>query len=327
MNFLNKRLIIAVCIPALLASCVPQSRFLDATQKQKACEEENKALKAEAQDLRVDVSEFDSRMAVSQRKIKALESDTAVLGTSLRILRNQYDKINSMNDQLLKKSSTIREGTEAERQALMVELEGVRVKLQEKEDALTQLEIALDEKEKELVVREERLDEMRNLINKKDSVMKALKNSVSAALLGFEGKGLTVEQRDGRVYVSMDAKLLFATGSAEVDTKGREAVIDLARAIQGEKDLRIMVEGHTDTDAFDRTTFPRNNWDLSVLRATSVVSIMIENSQVDPAILTAAGRSQFMPVDPNNKAKNRRIEVILSPKLDDLMQLVTEDQN
>jgi chemotaxis protein MotB len=327
MNFLNKRLIIAVCIPVLLASCVPQSRFLDATQKQKACEEENKALKAEAQDLRVDVSEFDSRMAVSQRKIKALESDTAVLGTSLRILRNQYDKINAMNDQLLKKSSTIREGTEAERQALMVELEGVRLKLQEKEDALTQLEMALDEKEKELVIREERLNEMRDLISKKDSVMKALKSSVSAALLGFEGKGLTVEQRNGRVYVSMDAKLLFATGSAEVDTKGREAVIDLARAIQGEKDLRIMVEGHTDTDAFDRATFPRNNWDLSVLRATSVVSIMIENSQVDPAILTAAGRSQFMPVDPNNKAKNRRIEVILSPKLDDLMQLVNEDQN
>jgi chemotaxis protein MotB len=227
---------------------------------------------------------------------------------------------------LLKKSSTIREGTEAERQALMVELEDVRIKLQEKEDALTQLEIALDQKEKELIIREERLDEMRSLIHRKDSVMNALRASVSAALLGFEGKGLTVEQRNGRVYVSMDAKLLFATGSSEVDSKGREAVINLARAIQNEKDLNIMVEGHTDTDSFDRTTFPRNNWDLSVLRATSVVSIMIENSQVNPAILTAAGRSQYLPVDPSNKAKNRRIEVILSPKLDDLMNLVNETQ-
>jgi chemotaxis protein MotB len=121
----------------------------------------------------------------------------------------------------------------------------------------------------------------------------------------------------------MDAKLLFETGKTDVDARGREAIIDLARAIEGEQDLRIMVEGHTDTDDFNRSTYPRNNWDLSVLRATSVINIMLENSDVDPTLLIAAGRSKYQPVDPNNKALNRRIEVILSPNLDELYEMVS----
>ncbi len=322
LNF--RALLASIVLAAIFVSCVPQRKFMDVAEKQRICEEENVAMKAETQNLRTRVNELDSKVAVTERKIEALVSDTAVLGTSLRILRNQYDKINALNEELLNKSSSLREGTESEKRALMGELDQVRLALQEKEDALNKLQVALSEKEEELLVREERLNEMRALISRKDSVMTALRASVSNALLGFEGKGLTVELRDGQVYVSMDAKLLFATGSTEVDKNGREAIINLARAIQDRDDLRIMVEGHTDTDSFSRTTYPRNNWDLSVLRATSVLIIMIENSQVDPTILTAAGRGEYQPVDPANKAKNRRIEVILAPRLDDLMQIINE---
>ncbi len=309
---------------ALLASCVPQRKVEDITRKKEACERENELLHADNEQFATRVKEFDSKYAVSQRQIDALKSDTTVLGRSLRILRSQYDKINSLNDELLSKSSSLKEGTEAEKRILMIELENTRIALQQKEDALNDLEKTLNQKEAELMDRESNLRELRQNLAQKDSVMKALRKSVSDALLGFEGKGLTVEHKNGRVYVNMEAKLLFATGETKVDPQGRKAIIDLAHAIEGRTDLIVVVEGHTDTDEFNRSTFPRNNWDLSVLRATSVISIMIENSDIDPAILTASGRSQYHPVNPTDKAKNRRIEVILSPQLDELMELIKE---
>lgn len=320
-----KQVLSIIALSTVFASCVPHQKYLETAERQEACEVENKKLKARTAELETQVNEFDTKYDVSERRVKALQSDTSVLGTSLRILRSQYDKINELNDQLLNKSASLKEGTEAEKRTLMAELDQLRITLQNKEDSLNELELALNAKELELQDREQKLDELRAMINKKDSVMNALRKSVADALIGFEGNGLTIEQRNGRVYVSMEAKLLFATGSTEVDKKGKQAVINLARAIQGRDDLQVMVEGHTDSDEFSRTSFPRNNWDLSVLRATSVVSIMIDNSDISPNILTAAGRSQYMPVDPNDKAKNRRIEVVLSPNLDDLMEII--DQN
>ncbi len=310
----------------IIASCVPHQKFQQTQARQLACEEENKQLRAEAEKMQTEYKEFKSGYDLLERRADALASDTSVMGSSLRILRKQYDKINSLNDELLNKSTMLREGSEADKQKLMGELEEVRISLIAKEDALNNLEEALNAKELELAERESKLQELRAKMNEKDSAMFALRKSVSDALMGFEGKGLTVEYRNGKVYVSMEAKLLFATGSTEVDPNGKKAIIDLARAIQGQTDLRIMVEGHTDTDSFSRTSYPRNNWDLSALRATSVVSIMVENSEIDPSILTAAGLSQYQPVDPANKAKNRRIEVILTPSLDDLMEMLDREE-
>lgn len=325
MSTIYSKVILLICTIVVLASCVPNGKFMDVSQKQEACERENEQLRLQNEKLTTEVNEFDTKYSVAERKIDALKSDTAVLGNSLRILRKQYDKINALNDQLLSKTASLREGTEAEKQTLMAELETVRLSLLEKEDALNQLEVALNTKEEELIEREAKLQELRAAISVKDSLMNALRQSVSDALLGFEGNGLTIEKRNGRVYVSMEAKLLFATGETAVDKKGQEVIIDLARALGNRDDLDIVVEGHTDTDEFQRSTYPRNNWDLSVLRATSVINIMLDNSDINPEMLVAAGRSQYMPVDPNNKAKNRRIEIILSPKLNELLEMVSED--
>lgn len=318
-----KRTFFLVLLAALTA-CVPQRKFQDVAEKEKNCREENARLTKENEALITANNEALAKVEVVERKLQALSSDTAVLGTSLRILRKQYDKINALNDELLAKTTSLREGTEADKKKLMGDLEELRTALLAKEDALSQLENALNEKEVELVAREQKLDEMRSMLSRKDSSMAALRRSVADALTGFEGKGLSVEYKNGRVYVSMEAKLLFATGSAEVDKKGREVIIDLARAIQGKDDLQIMVEGHTDTDALRSSAYPKNNWDLSVLRATSVVNIMLDNSEIDPTLLIAAGRGEFLPVDPTDKSKNRRIEVILTPDLDELMNLVSD---
>lgn len=324
MKYLAKTHFFFLATAIIFSACVPNRKFMDVSAKQEACEKENENLRRTNEDLTTRLNEADSKYNVAERKIDALKSDTTVLGNSLRILRKQYDKINALNDQLLSKTTSLREGTEEEKRTLMQELEATRIALLEKEDALNELELALNAKEEELIEREQKLNDLRAAISQKDSTMNALRQSVADALLGFADKGLTVEKRDGRVYVSMEAKLLFATGETKVDEQGREAIIDLARALENQEDLNIIVEGHTDTDEFNRTTFPRNNWDLSVLRATSVINIMLENSDLDPRILSAAGRSQYQPVDPADKAKNRRIEVILSPNLDELMDIINE---
>lgn len=324
MSYSYSKVILFLLAILFMVSCVPNRKFMEVSQKQEQAERENEELREENEKLNTQVNEFDTKYNVAERKIVALQSDTAVLGNSLRILRKQYDKINLLNDQLLSKTASLREGTEAEKKTLMAELETVRQALLEKEDALNELETALNAKEEELIEREAKLEELKAKINEKDSLMNALRKSVADALTGFEGNGLTIEKRNGRIYVSMEAKLLFATGETAVDKKGQEVIIDLARVLGDRDDLDIIVEGHTDSDEFQRNTYPRNNWDLSVLRATSVVNIMLDNSDLNPKSLMAAGRSQYQPVDPNDKAKNRRIEIILSPKLDELLQMVAD---
>ena len=161
------------------------------------------------------------------------------------------------------------------------------------------------------------------MIANKDSLVNALKDKVANALLGFKDKGLTVEQKNGKVYISMEAKLLFASGSTKVDKEGMKALIELSKVLQEQSDLEVLVEGHTDVDKMNSSSHPKDNWELSVLRATSVVKIMLENSSINPMTITAAGRSEFVPLDVNEKSKNRRIEVILIPKLDELFEIIS----
>jgi chemotaxis protein MotB len=121
--------------------------------------------------------------------------------------------------------------------------------------------------------------------------------------MGFKDKGLTVETKNGKVYVSMEAKLLFASGKYTVDNEGKDALIKLAKILETQTDLEVLVEGHTDTDALKSPNVPTDNWELSVLRSTSVVKLMLKESKMNPKKITAAGRSEFLPVDPNDKAK------------------------
>ncbi len=170
--------------------------------------------------------------------------------------------------------------------------------------------------------------ELEQVIAAKDAAMTKLKNAISSALTDFEGKGLTVEQRDGKVYVSMENKLLFSSGSWAVGSEGRRAVQQLGSVLGDNPDIAVLIEGHTDNVPYKGNGTLTSNWDLSTKRATSIVNILRENSNINPQNLTAAGRGEFAPVasndSPQGKAKNRRIEVILTPKLDELSKLLNE---
>ena len=300
-----------------LAACVPARKYEELNTRYKAMQENESAALAKAQQAEAALKDQQVTLEDLRRRKEMLERDTLTLGTSLRHMTTQYDKINKLNNELLDKYNALLAGGNQENRKLLTDLEANRLKLQNKEDSLSVLSASLADREAKLATLQAELD-------KKDKAMTALKDRVSQALTGFEGKGLTVTQKDGQIYVRLENQLLFPSGSTVVDAKGREAIGKLAKAIEGEKDINIMVEGHTDTDKVLPGAAYKDNWDLSVLRATSVVRILLEGSTIDPVRITAAGKSQYEPADPNDKAKNRRIEVILAPDLKQLYELVKE---
>ena len=182
--------------------------------------------------------------------------------------------------------------------------------------------------QEELDARSARVTELETIINKKDSIVSALKQSISKALIGLEGEGLTVVQKNGKVYISLEEDLLFASGKYVVNSGGIAALNKLATALVPQKDLEILVEGHTDSIPLSGRGLVKDNWDLSVMRATNVVKVLTKNPSLNPLQLTAAGRAEFAPLASNKtkegRSANRRIEMILSPNLDDLFNLLEE---
>lgn len=172
-----------------------------------------------------------------------------------------------------------------------------------------------------------RLQNLQNLIQAQKDVMTKLKKTIADALVNFKADELSVYIKDGKVYVSLQEKLLFKSGSDLVDPKGREALGSLAQVLNNTHDINIMIEGHTDTVPIKRDKF-QDNWALSAARATSIVRILTKDYMVDPHSIIASGRGEFYPVKSNEtaegKASNRRTEIILSPNLNELFNLLDQ---
>jgi chemotaxis protein MotB len=178
----------------------------------------------------------------------------------------------------------------------------------------------------DLKKREARLTEVEEILKKRDEATNALKDKLQKALLGFQQNGLTVEIRNGKVYVSLTDKLLFDTGSIVIDEKGEQALKALAKVLKTQPEINISVEGHTDNQKVNNLGQIKDNWDLSVLRATSVVRYLTDTEKIESSRITATGKGEYQPVaegsTPEMRSRNRRIEIVLSPKLDELYQLI-----
>ena len=187
------------------------------------------------------------------------------------------------------------------------------------------LHALLNQKKNELNERERTINELQQMINAQNEKVRKLLSSVKDALLGFSSDELTVREKDGKVYVAMSDKLLFQSGSARLDKRGEEALGKLAEVLNKQTDIDVFIEGHTDNKPINTVQF-KDNWDLSVIRATSVVRILIKNYNVNPLQIQPSGRGEYMPVDDNETAegrsKNRRTEIIMAPKLDKLFQML-----
>lgn len=300
-----------------VTGCVPMSQFAEVRDDRDALDQDLETLTHQVEALRLAVAEKDGQAREDARKMEALAADTARCGTALRSCGARNAELEALNTMLTEELERKRSASGAEQAALLSELQRIRADLQFQEDSLLALE-------RDLRDREARVAELTRLLEAQKSAGEALKAKLNDALFAFRNRGLEVEERDGKVYVRLASKLLFASGSTAIDPEGRNALIGLARAIEGETGFEIVVEGHTDDVAFNSSTSPKNNWELSVLRSTAVVEVLTANSGLDPAQLTAAGRSEFHPRNPKDRNRNRRIEVVLSPKLDGLYDLLEE---
>lgn len=277
---------------------------------------------------------------VTNKVFNALEDRYAKNKMAFNVLEAQHDSLLQANDHLkmrleeTQQSLTATADSLTQSQGALKTLQQNFITLETNSDAAIKARIAenqellaqIAEKEGALFQREKRLTELEQRIAANEKAMNTLKQSLSDALLNFEGKGLTVEQRNGKVYVSMENKLLFDSGSWTVGPQGTKAIDQLAGVLQDNPDIDVLIEGHTDNVPYSGKGPLSGNWDLSTKRATSIVTLLLENDQVLPQNLTAAGRGEFLPVGPNTspqgRAANRRIEVILSPKLSEITQLL-----
>jgi chemotaxis protein MotB len=324
-----------------LYSCVPGRQYEDLKAKNQKCEQELAAQKADGIGNAAKVKDLEEQIALLDKRMKSLQSDTLIMGKSLRIMTVNYDKLNQTYELLLAKGKDMLDNNKDENKKIMTDLQSTQEQLQTERDALRILKSELDSKGKnleglqkelensqaELKVREQKVKELQTILSQKDSIVNSIKKKVTDALLGYENNGLTIEKKNGKVYVSLEERLLFASGSTTVDQKGAEALKKLAKVLEQNADINVLIEGHTDNVPYNSSGGAiKDNWDLSVLRATSIVKIILKDSSIDPKRLTPAGHGEYFPLDAANNAearkKNRRTEIILTPKLDEILKIL-----
>ena len=318
------RLSAAIAVLATLNGCVTMKQFDEVQMDLDRIAEENRRLTLSNQDGEIERRELAGRVDVLTEANAQLAQDTTRLGRAWNEALQDVKKLEDLNDVLTSESSSRMAAINEENRALLEELSKNRAALQAQEDDLQQLNADLNQRETELAQRSQRIQELEGLLASRDAAAEALRSQLAEALLGFADKGLTVEQRNGKVYVSLEAQLLFPSGSTAINANGKQALQDLAQVVSAQTNLEIIVEGHTDTDQLRSGAIPRNNWELSVLRSTAVVEILT-SAGVRPEALSAAGRSEYHPVDPDDKARNRRIEIVLAPNLDALFDIIRAD--
>jgi chemotaxis protein MotB len=314
-------------------SCVPTQQFRDIENKKELLNDERDELFAENEKLTVDNLEIKAR-------IKNLETELEGIQETQAEVQGEYDRIESEYNDLSRRYEDLQQSQEAllvghtrETKRLLTELQQAQQDLLAKDDRLRELEdnasqkmVDLERLRAQLEERNQRLVELERILNEKDAQMNALRDAVSSALYGFEKEGLSVYTKNGMVYVSMEEQLLFQTGSIEVDPRGVQALRTLAGVLEDNSDIMINIEGHTDNVPVRANASFSDNWDLSVKRATSIVRILLSNSSIDPTRLIASGRGEFLPVEEGDsvdaRQKNRRTEIILTPRLDELYKLL-----
>ena len=309
-----KRISLGLLIVALSASCVSkkiyndlESKYADLKRENRSISDENEDLLKSKSQLELDQIALNKELAKLKFEREKLQADYMASNKKLDVLKDSYTALEKNSSESLK--------------ANMAKNRGLLEQLGAKEKAL-----ALEQEQ--LNKNNQRLQELEALIAAKEESMRKLKETLSKALNSFEGKGLTVEQKNGKVYVSMENKLLFKSGSWAVGSEGKNAVVEVGKVLGDNPDISVLIEGHTDDDPFGGSGPIADNWDLSTKRATAIVAILSENKAVNKQNLTAAGRGEFSPLASNNsvegKSKNRRIEIILTPRLDEIAEMLKE---
>jgi chemotaxis protein MotB len=317
-----------------LVSCVSGKKYSGMQDTSKQFMNERDAFKSDNIGLEMQNRELEAKLATMEKEIGEVRQEIAEAQISRDKAVGDYNKTLSKYNELQNAQEDLIRGNVKETQKLLTELQAAQENLQKKEDLLRQLEQNLDTKKTsldeltfELEKRNARLAELEKILDGQKKIVQDLKSKVSEALLGFENNGLTVSMKNGKVYVSLDEKLLFKSASWDIDANGRNALKKLAGVLEKNPDIQIMIEGHTDNVPYNPGSGQlKDNWDLSVKRATTVVRTLLEGTRIDAKRLTASGRSEFLPVDDRStsdaRTKNRRTDIVLTPDLTELYRLI-----
>jgi chemotaxis protein MotB len=336
---MNKSLavtLVAILPVIFMFSCVPGKKFREVqnTSRQNMIDRddfkaENLSLSMQNREIESKISSLEKEMSKSRQDLTLAEIDRNKAKDELNIISERYNSLQNAQEELIR-------GNVSETKKLLAELQAAQVNLRQKEDIMRQLEqsmdlkkVSLDELALELEKKNSRLAELEKILDAQKKLVSDLKNKVSEALLGFENNGLTVTNKNGKVYVSLEEKLLFKSASWDIDANGRNALRKLAGVLEKNPNIQVTIEGHTDNVPYNPGSGQlKDNWDLSVKRATTVVRVLLEDSKIKPGRLTAAGRSEYVPVEavdtPEARQKNRRTEIVLTPDLSELYILINE---
>jgi chemotaxis protein MotB len=311
--------------PFLLNSCVTAKRYEDLQARQQSEAQARTTAEQQARQAKADLQKANDQLSELRLDQKRLVTDSTQNGNALRRTRALYTQLTDSYDKLLKNSDRALAERNSDYGKLAKDLATREGELGTLDQSLRKSKADNDRLAADLTTREAKLKELTQALADKDKAVNDLKTRVSKALLSFNSSDLQVKLKDGKVYVSLSEQLLFKSGSSKVDPKGQEALKKLATVLQEQKDVNVVVEGHTDNVPMRATGGITDNWDLSALRATDIARLLTA-SGVEPSRITASGRSQYVPVAPNdspqNKAINRRTEIILTPKLDELFKIL-----
>jgi chemotaxis protein MotB len=332
MRFVYNLYILPILIIGL-SSCVPPKLFSEMETEKNNCANERGELLNENEKLTVDNTELKAKLDLAEEAKKRMEENGAANADELNNLKSRYNVLDKRYNELQKAHETLINGSDIETKNLMNKLDNTQRNLYQREDQLNQLSSKLEKEQSqlqklkaELEQNNARLIDLQKALTRKDSAVDALKQKVTAALMGFENQGLSISKKNGKVYVSLEEKLLFGSGSTQVDPRGVTALKKLAKVLEQNSDINITIEGHTDDVPVVPGAKFQDNWDLSTQRANSIIRILLSESKINPKRLTSSGRGEFLPID-NRKTedarqKNRRTEIILTPNLDELFTIL-----
>ena len=267
---------------------------------------------------------------VSNKKFNSMKAEALRLDGELNSANTRIDDLTRRNDTLTAKKLRLVSDSTRLYMSYTALQERYQKLLADGSAETARMLKELETSQMALNERSRRVNELEAMLRSREEAINAIRRKVTDALTGFDGKGLSISIKNGNVYVSMDDKLLFRSGSFEIDPNGARAVHDLATVLAQNPDINVMVEGHTDDVPYRPNGQLRDNLDLSAKRATTVVRLLLENKGIAPSHIIAAGRGESLPVASGKtseaRAKNRRTEIILTPKLDELMQLMQEQK-
>ena len=320
-----------LCV-ALLGSCVSQKKYDEMVARNQF---DKDSLQWEVSNCKKHLEKTTALEESLEKKVVALRADSLSKKRQIENLTSQNAELKQLNQNLTNKQSAMIKQQAAESKKTLEELQSAREKLQNREDELDSIQLSLEQerknldkirrelgiKDNEILAKNKQIAEMEEILRKKDSTTLALRQKIEKALNGFEGQGLNITQRDGKIYLVLDESLLFSVGKSDVAAKGQEVLKNLASVLEQNPDINIEIEGHT-----DNTGGTKINWELSTKRALAISQILLDNSKIDGKRITVSGRGQYCPIDNTNtaegRAKNRRSEIILTPDLQELYDIL-----